>query len=194
MQKTVLIAVVVLVAILIGGYILWKSSANNVPLNDNFYQTENPATSTEPSNSGANSSPEPASGTSATDNNSTVINSFMVQDMKVEVLKEGAGKEAKTGDAVTVNYTGTLTDGTKFDSSLNPGRAPFQFTIGPNCKLNNTCVIEGWNLGVTGMKVGEKRKLTIPSDLGYGAAGTPGGPIPPNATLIFEVELLGINQ
>ncbi len=112
--------------------------------------------------------------------------SYDIQSMKVEILKQGSGAEATTGNTVTVNYTGTLVDGTKFDSSLNPGRTPFEFTLGQNR------VIQGWELGVKGMKVGEKRKLTIPPELGYGAQGA-GGLIPPNATLIFEVDLLGIN-
>ena len=109
-----------------------------------------------------------------------------IQGMQVEVLKQGSGVEAKSGDTVTVNYTGTLTDGTKFDSSLNPGRTPFQFTLGQNN------VIQGWELGVVGMKLGEERKLTIPPELAYGSQGA-GGVIPPNATLIFEIDLLGIN-
>ena len=108
-----------------------------------------------------------------------------IEGMKVETLKQGAGEEAKNNDKVTVHYTGTLQDGTKFDSSLDRNQ-PFSFILGIGQ------VIQGWDLGVLGMKVGEKRKLTIPSDLGYGSAGI--GPIPPNATLIFEVELLGINQ
>jgi FKBP-type peptidyl-prolyl cis-trans isomerase len=86
---------------------------------------------------------------------------------------------------VTVNYTGRLVDGTVFDSSLNPGRQPFEFNLGTHQ------VIQGWDEGVAGMKIGEKRKLTIPSALGYGAAGA-GGVIPPNATLIFDVELLKV--
>jgi len=109
-----------------------------------------------------------------------------IQGMKIETLKEGAGAEAKNGDTVTVHYTGTLENGTKFDSSLDSG-TPFSFTLGTGE------VIQGWDLGVLGMKVGGKRKLTIPSKLGYGSQGA-GGVIPPNATLIFEVELLGINQ
>ena len=109
-----------------------------------------------------------------------------IQGMKIETLKEGAGAEAKNGDTVTVHYTGTLENGTKFDSSLDSG-TPFSFTLGTGE------VIQGWDLGVLGMKMGEKRKLTIPSELGYGSQGV-GGVIPPNATLIFEVELLGINQ
>jgi FKBP-type peptidyl-prolyl cis-trans isomerase len=110
----------------------------------------------------------------------------MNPEVKKETLKEGSGPEAKTGDLVTVNYTGTLTNGTKFDSSLNPGRTPFQFRLGAGG------IIEGWELGVLGMKVGEKRRLTIPPELGYGAAGA-GALIPPNATLVFEIDLLKIN-
>lgn len=109
------------------------------------------------------------------------------QGLNIEVLQEGAGEEAKNGDKVSVHYTGTLEDGTKFDSSLDRDQ-PFTFTLGGGE------VIKGWDLGVLGMKVGEKRKLTIPPELGYGERGTPGGPIPPNAVLIFEVELLGITQ
>jgi FKBP-type peptidyl-prolyl cis-trans isomerase len=116
----------------------------------------------------------------------TNSNNYMIQNMKVEILKAGSGPQAKPGDKVIVNYTGTLQDGTKFDSSLNPGRTPFPFTIGDNN------IIPGWNLGVAGMKVGEKRRLTIPPELGYGTAGSP-PIIPPNATLIFEIDLLKIN-
>lgn len=112
--------------------------------------------------------------------------SYEIQGMKVEILKEGTGAEAKKGDTVTVHYTGTLENGTKFDSSVDRGQ-PFPFTLGENR------VIQGWELGVLGMKVGEKRKLTIPPELGYGNQAV-GGVIPANSTLIFEVELLGINN
>jgi len=103
--------------------------------------------------------------------------------LKIEDLKVGTGAEAKSGNTVSVNYTGTLTNGTKFDSSFDHG-SPFEFTLGGGQ------VIKGWDQGLVGMKIGGKRKLTIPPDLGYGARGQ--GPIPPNATLIFEVDLLGI--
>tara|TARA_B100000586_G_scaffold14705_1_gene10075 strand:- start:119 stop:487 length:369 start_codon:yes stop_codon:yes gene_type:complete len=100
-------------------------------------------------------------------------------------LAEGDGEEAQAGNNVSVHYTGWLTDGTKFDSSVDKNQ-PFQFPLGAGR------VIAGWDEGVCGMKVGGKRKLTIPSDLGYGPTGA-GGVIPPNATLVFEVELLEIN-
>ena len=96
----------------------------------------------------------------------------------------GTGDEAVAGKTVTVNYVGTLTNGTKFDSSYDRNQ-PFEFHLGAGQ------VIKGWDQGVAGMKVGGKRKLVIPPDLGYGAQGA-GNSIPPNATLVFEVELLGV--
>ena len=105
-----------------------------------------------------------------------------------ELIKEdvvvGTGAEAAKGKTVSVHYTGWLTDGKKFDSSKDRGQ-PFNFALGAGQ------VIRGWDDGVAGMKVGGKRKLTIPPDLGYGPRGA-GGVIPPNATLVFEVELLGV--
>jgi len=105
--------------------------------------------------------------------------------LKYEDLKVGEGAEAKSGDRVEVHYTGWLENGTKFDSSVDRGK-PFPFPLGAGR------VIKGWDQGVAGMKVGGKRKLIIPPALGYGDRGA-GGVIPPNATLIFEVELLKIN-
>jgi len=102
----------------------------------------------------------------------------------IEDLSMGEGAEAVAGKHVTVHYTGWLTDGTKFDSSLDRND-PFDFPLGRGH------VIRGWDEGVAGMKVGGKRKLTIPPEMGYGARGA-GGVIPPNATLVFEVELLGV--
>jgi FKBP-type peptidyl-prolyl cis-trans isomerase FkpA len=101
-----------------------------------------------------------------------------------EDLSVGSGPEAKQGSRVAVHYTGWLTDGKKFDSSLDRNRT-FDFTLGAGM------VIKGWDQGVVGMKVGGKRKLTIPPELGYGARGFPGA-IPPNSTLIFEVELVNV--
>ena len=99
-------------------------------------------------------------------------------------LVVGSGDVAVAGKQVTVNYTGTFADGKKFDSSLDPGRTPFTFTLGSGM------VIKGWDIGVEGMKVGGKRILVVPPELGYGPNDY--GPIPGNSTLIFEVELLGV--
>ena len=104
--------------------------------------------------------------------------------LKSEDVLVGSGDEAKTGKTVSVHYTGTLTDGSKFDSSIDRGK-PFEFQLGAGR------VIKGWDQGVVGMKVGGKRKLTIPSDLAYGARGFP-PVIPPDSTLVFEIELLGV--
>lgn len=105
-------------------------------------------------------------------------------DLIIEDLVVGDGAEAVSGDTVSVHYTGTLTDGTVFDSSVAKN-TPFEFPLGAGY------VIKGWDQGVQGMKIGGKRKLTIPPDLAYGAGGIP-SVIPPNSTLIFEVELLDI--
>jgi FKBP-type peptidyl-prolyl cis-trans isomerase FkpA len=102
----------------------------------------------------------------------------------IEELAVGSGTVAEAGNRVSVHYTGWLTDGTKFDSSLDRNQ-PFEFRLGAGQ------VIRGWDEGVAGMQVGGKRKLTIPPQLGYGGRGA-GGVIPPNAVLVFEVELLGI--
>ncbi len=112
------------------------------------------------------------------------------ENVKVTILKEGDGDVAKSGDMVAVNYTGKLTDGTVFDSNVDPKFnhvQPFVFTVGAGM------VIKGWDVGVAGMKVGEKRTLEIKPDYAYGANGA-GGVIPPNATLSFDVELLGIKK
>ena len=106
-------------------------------------------------------------------------------DLKIEITQEGSGEVvSKKGDTISVHYTGKLEDGTKFDSSVDRG-APFEFTIGAGM------VIEGWEKGFLDMKVGEKRILTIPPEMGYGPQGAV-GVIPPNATLIFDVELVDI--
>jgi peptidylprolyl isomerase/FKBP-type peptidyl-prolyl cis-trans isomerase FkpA len=108
----------------------------------------------------------------------------MTNELIIEDQQVGAGAEARPGQQVSVHYTGRLTDGTKFDSSLDRGQ-PFAFKLGAGM------VIKGWDQGVAGMKVGGKRKLTIPSHLAYGDRGFP-GVIPPHATLVFDVELVGV--
>ena len=106
--------------------------------------------------------------------------------LQIEDVKVGTGDTAETGKTVSVHYTGWLTDGKKFDSSKDRGQ-PFEFPLGGGR------VIKGWDEGVKGMKVGGVRKLTIPPEMGYGARGA-GGVIPPNATLVFEVELLKVGR
>ena len=106
-------------------------------------------------------------------------------ELLIEDLTVGEGSEAVSGKEVTVHYTGWLTDGEKFDSSKDR-KQPFTFPLGAGH------VIKGWDQGVVGMKVGGVRKLTIPAALAYGARGA-GGVIPPNATLVFEVELLSVD-
>ena len=108
----------------------------------------------------------------------------MASELTYQDLVVGTGAEAAKGMTASVHYTGWLTDGTKFDSSLDRGR-PFPFRIGAGS------VIRGWDEGVAGMRVGGKRKLTIPPALAYGERGYPGA-IPPNATLVFDVELLDV--
>ena len=103
----------------------------------------------------------------------------------IENMEIGDGAEAQDYNKVVVNYTGKLEDGSIFDSSLNPGREPFTFTLGVGS------VIKGWDIGVKGMKVGGRRRLTVPPELGYGNNGA-GNVIPPGATLIFEVDLLEV--
>jgi len=103
----------------------------------------------------------------------------------IEDISVGSGDEAQTGKTVSVHYTGWLADGSEFDSSKNRNE-PFEFPLG------SRWVIAGWDEGVLGMRIGGVRRLTIPPQLGYGAAGA-GGVIPPNATLVFEVELLGLS-
>lgn len=157
--------VVGVVAILIGVgiYFLSNKTSDNQPL------------ATEDLQATIESTAEPVASDSAT---------TKMEGLKIEDLKVGTGAEAVTGKKITVNYAGTLTDGTKFDNSYDRGE-PFSFTLGAGE------VIQGWDQGFKGMKIGGKRKLTIPSELGYGAQGA-GGVIPPNATLIFEVELLKV--
>lgn len=164
-MKYFILVVAILFAILAAGYYFWGRGGSGEELKNG-----EPALSNgQPGSPSESGTPKAAGG------------------LKIETLKEGSGEGAKSGDLLTVHYVGTLANGQKFDSSRDR-KAPFQFVLGAQR------VIPGWESGLLGMKKGEERRITIPPELAYGASGTPGGPIPPNATLIFEVELLKIGE
>lgn len=169
MEKKYFYVLIILGVLLIGGGIYFASSN----------KTAAPSVSSLPTPTVSGTvmqTEEPVATSSA--KTVTMDNGLQIQD---EVV--GTGTEAVAGKKVTVNYTGTLIDGTKFDSSFDHGQ-PFGFNLGAGE------VIAGWDQGVAGMKVGGKRKLTIPPSLGYGSQTV--GPIPANSTLVFEVELLSV--
>ena len=155
MPKFLIPVLAILCVLLIGGYFLMRGKDQTSTAS---HQTQTPTLIAEPGAGGG--------------------------QLKVEDVKVGDGTEAVAGKLVTVHYTGTLTDGKKFDSSVDR-KQPFQFRLGAGN------VIPGWEQGVSGMKVGGQRKLIIPSQLGYGERGA-GGVIPPNATLLFDIELLKV--
>jgi len=155
-----LIGLLLMVGLVVGG--MWFFTADKTPKSDTIVPVITSAVTPKP----------------------TPIPMKKFDKLLIEDTKVGTGSAVKSGDTISINYVGTLTNGTKFDSSYDRG-APFETQIGVGQ------VIKGWDQGVIGMKVGGKRKLSIPSDLGYGMRGA-GAAIPPNADLIFEVELMGI--
>lgn len=160
-MKKIIIAFLVLTVLILGSYYFLKKTPTKINQNMNF--TQEPQT--EKDNSASPSAQEP------------------IKDLKIEDSKVGQGQEVKKGDTVQVHYLGTLTNNEKFDSSYDRNQ-PFEFQVGAGQ------VIEGWDQGLLGMKIGGKRKLTIPPALGYG--NQPVGSIPANSTLIFEIELIAI--
>ena len=175
-----LIVVVIVLAGIAGIFFLSNTktqSTNDINLTPTLNPTVAPQTST-PTPAIIDQQEPVASPEAAMANIITTADGLQIQDLTV-----GTGAEAKSGDTITVNYLGTLTNGTKFDSSYDRHQ-PFTTQIGVGQ------VIKGWDEGMVGMKVGGKRKLIIPASLGYGSQDM--GSIPPNSTLIFEVELLSV--
>lgn len=166
MDKTKIIAII---ALIVGiGFLVKFKEAPLPPDDDDDHHDDKPAQSAPPAKDASGKPVDFAGG---------------VKELQIKDIAVGSGAVAKPGDEVTVNYRGTLLNGTLFDESY--GRAPFSFRLGAGD------VIQGWDKGVAGMKVGGKRQLTIPSDLGYGPQGQP-PKIPGGATLKFDVELLAV--
>jgi len=169
-MKNIILIIVILILVVCGFYLIFKFSAEDeidgIDFNQGRVQNQE--------------AESPADTSDANNPNQEIT------ELTAEIMKQGTGEEAKNGDQATVHYIGVLEDGTKFDSSVDR-EEPFTFTIGAGQ------VIVGWDLGLVGMKVGEIRRLYIPSEYGYGERGTPNGSIPPNTNLIFEVQLLGLN-
>lgn len=167
MTKSVLVFFILIVAIGATGWALYLKGGEE-PNMDVLMASETPM-------------PENTDNMEAAAETMTLDNGLQYQDLVV-----GDGAEVSAGQVAEVHYTGWLVDGTKFDSSVDRGQT-FSFPVGAGM------VIQGWDIGVAGMKVGGKRRLTIPAELGYGDRGA-GGVIPPGATLVFEVELIGITD
>ncbi len=176
-MKTVTIVVIVVVIIILIAFAMKSTSTPAEAPTLEVPAATAPAAEPAAPAAAAPAATEPAQAPSA-----PATSGLQMQDIKV-----GTGAEAKAGDMVTVQYTGTLTNGTKFDSSYDRPGQPFRFALGAGM------VIKGWDLGVAGMKEGGKRHLVIPADLAYGAA-SPSPLIPANSTLVFDVELLKVER
>ncbi len=173
-MKNIFVAVIIVAVVIVGFWLFMRKGTGPTSLYDS-----SPSVSSTPLNSTASAAPT----VKPSGNMITTASGLQYQDSVV-----GQGATATAGQTVTVNYTGMFTNGQKFDSSVDPAFGhvkPFSF------KLGTGSVIKGWDEGVAGMKVGGKRQLIIPPSLGYGSQDN--GPIPGDSTLVFEVELLGVN-
>ncbi len=188
----VIIASIILLVLIVGGIMLWinvfsgKKPVPSNPVTDGLYTGEVPYTGEVTTGNTNNTNAVSNINRNVTimnSNNNQPDNNAAITELKIEDTAVGTGREVKSGDTVTIHYKGTLLNGTKFDSSYDRGN-PFTTQIGVGR------VIKGWDLGVVGMKVGGKRKLTIPSDMAYGPQGQ--GIIPPNSPLVFELELVDV--
>lgn len=178
MKKVLLGLIAVVVIVLV--YTLTKSNTAKAPAVKGVESKQTEQKADRSSNKATQVQTQPQQ--KAEDVNS---NDKKIMELEIKTTQEGTGEAVKAGDTVSVLYTGKLADGTVFDASVKHGNQPFDFQVGAGM------VIKGWDQGLLGAKVGEKRTLTIPSDLGYGPQGIP-GVIPANATLIFDVEVLSI--
>ncbi|MEI7891068.1 MAG: FKBP-type peptidyl-prolyl cis-trans isomerase [bacterium] len=172
----------IVAAVVVLGYVLLTPKSANAPV-EKKQAAKSETTEVKKQDAVALTEARPEVKSQSVISNST--NEKKPMELEIKTTKEGTGdRVVKNGDTISVHYTGKLTDGTVFDSSVSRG-VPFDFTVGQGM------VIQGWEKGFIGAKVGEKRTLTIPSEMGYGARGA-GASIPPNATLIFDVELVAI--
>src|ERR1035437_4249940 len=179
MTKNFITGIIFIAVVLgLGALFIAQQTSQKNPLDNKITSSATPAPTPTPTIQ-ITQTPQPAEQNSS--QSGTMVT--MSDGLKIQELTVGNGKEAKAGDTVTVNYLGTLENGTKFDSSYDRNQ-PFTTQIGVGA------VIKGWDEGIPGMKIGGKRKLIVPAALGYGAQAT--GAIPPNSVLVFEVELLGI--
>lgn len=176
MNKKILLALVIVAAAMTGYVLIKDSGAGNEEIASVRKTAENKVKEADLQKKDVSESKVQA-------NNSN--NQQKSMELQIQTTQEGTGEAVKAGDKVSVLYTGKLEDGTVFDASSKHGNQPFEFTVGAGM------VIKGWDQGLLGAKVGEKRSLTIPSDLAYGPQGIP-GVIPGGATLVFEVEVLAI--
>ncbi len=186
------IIIVIIIVVLVGVWI-WKAPATSpAPANTTPVVTQDTGTTSSAANPATVASAPSTTTTTTTTTSATapkssakVISTKTIDGMKIDVTKEGTGPAIANGQTAVMLYTGKLTDGSVFDSTASRNNQPFTFTLGAGQ------VIKGWDEGILGMKVGEERTLTIPPELGYGAAGYP-PVIPQNATLVFDVTLVGI--